>query len=177
MDGSDLANAAAASRSSSSGAAKSAATAAMARAVTSASRTEQKALNVAESHGTSLRAIARAIEDGNATKLDAQTLDTFADTIERFVNATGRTRQHVENAQDAQEAALQANGGANREEVKSYSLGRGASGRHSGRYRSGVFDQGVYDQSGYNRSGYTQSGYTQSGISRSASRAMSSRGY
>ncbi|GAA5994334.1 hypothetical protein JCM5350_006549 [Sporobolomyces pararoseus] len=121
MDGADLANS-----SSSTHEARSLAQDTMEKAVNSAANTEQKALVVAESHGRSLREIAQAILEGKTSKLDAETLTNFADTLERFSSAVGRTSTHIQNAQAAQEehhAQLAAAGGADHEEVKSYSLG------------------------------------------------------
>ncbi|GAA5949269.1 hypothetical protein JCM3765_003352 [Sporobolomyces pararoseus] len=168
MDGTDLANS-----STSTQEAQSNASAAMEKAVNSASNTEQKALVVAEAHGRSLREIAQAILEGKTSKLDAETLVSFADTLERFSNAVGRTSTHIQNAQAAQEehqAQLAAAGGADRQEVKSYSLGRGVGGggRHTGRYRLGMSGQDYTLTGGGGRS---------TGNEMKVSRTMSSRGY
>ncbi|GAA5905365.1 uncharacterized protein JCM6883_006374 [Sporobolomyces salmoneus] len=163
MDGADLANLTANSQSSSATTpSQLAAAEALDRAVTSASNTSEKALNVSSSHGTSLREIAQAILDGNATNLDAEALDSLADTLDRFAGAVKRTKENVERAKEAQEV--------HHEELlrKSYELGRQANGgRHTGRYRSGLYNFEEAASSGGGGGG--------GGIARTSSRAMSSR--
>lgn len=144
----------------------------MARAVESSSNTEQKATVLSTSHGQSLLEIAEAIKNGTANDSDAQALIACAERLRSFANTCTRTSEKVGEAKDAMEdhhdalaaAESTGGGGADSEEVKSYSLESaraGASGgRHTGRYRSG----------GYSQAGSTGRG--EGGISRSASRAM-----
>ncbi|GAA6015896.1 hypothetical protein JCM11491_007229 [Sporobolomyces phaffii] len=144
LDGVDSANASSASSSSDVGesahTAQQDAVRAMDRAARSAASSADQASIVAASHGRSVRAVAQAILDDDATALDAAHLFALADTLERFAHAADRTAGHVEAARELQaahHATLAATGGAGGrggEESKSYSLGTG---RGRDRHRSG----------------------------------------